>query len=314
MKKSHSLLWLVICSILALFFMSCGGHDGISELSDKIKEFADSQPGKIGVAVITADGDTLTVNDSADYPLMSMFKLHEAIAVCRRLDCYPAGLDSTVKVCRRELDPETWSPMMHDFQADEFTVSVGALLDYILIHSDNNASNILFDRIVSAPETDACIRSVLPQHDFRILYTESQMKSDNSLSYENRTSPLAYASLVNRLFTDSIVSRGKQDFVIRAMQECKTGMTRIAAGLPDDGRIYFAHRTGTGYVNRRGGIVAVNDGGYVRLPDGRSYTIVVLIKDFDGTGEQAESIIARISRAVYDHISRSQSLRLSHDG
>ena len=75
-------------------------------------------------------------------------------------------------------------------------------------------------------------------------------------------------------------------------------MSRIGAGLPED--VYFAHRTGSGYVNVRGEIVAVNDGGYVRTPSGKSYSIAVFVKDFGGTQADAEDAIARISESIYN--------------
>ena len=39
---------------------------------------------------------------------------------------------------------------------------------------------------------------------------------------------------------------------------------------------------------------------FVSLPDGRHYTIAVLVKDFNGSEEEAARAIARISAAVYD--------------
>lgn len=77
-------------------------------------------------------------------------------------------------------------------------------------------------------------------------------------------------------------------------------MARIAAGLPEG--VSFAHRTGSGYINSRGEVIAVNDGGYVLLPSGMGYSIAVLVKDFGGEPEEAEKVIAQISKAVYEFI------------
>ena len=154
-------------------------------------------------------------------------------------------------------------------------------------------------------ETDIYIRSISPEGDFNISYTEADMKKDIPKSYANRTSPLSYACLVNKIFTDSIVSADKQDFIKEAMARCATGMERIAAGLPDSG-ISFAHRTGTGYTTPDGKITAINDGGYVRLPDGTGYSIAIFVKDFEGNQEIAERTISLISKTVYDNLSSSR--------
>ena len=121
---------------------------------------------------------------------------------------------------------------------------MGRLLEYILIDSDNNASNLLFDRIVSVDETDRFVRR-FTSGDFRLVYKESGVQEEHARSYDNRTSPLAYAELVNKVFTDSVVSRDKQEFVQRAVAACGTGTARIAAGLAGTDGVEFAHRTGS---------------------------------------------------------------------
>lgn len=302
----HALVFASGCALL-LAALSCGCHNtgrdsGYGELVERLGEITEGKPGSFGVAVITDDADTIVFNNSSCYPMMSMFKLPEAIAVCHVLDMRQQDLDSALTVRRSDLDEHTWSPMLKDYAGEEFTVTVGRLLDYILIGSDNNASNILFDRIVSTAETDSYMRTILPESDFRIVHKESEMKADIMKSYDNCTSPLSYACLVDRLFKENIVSDVKQKEIIRAMTVCNTGMDRIAAGLPESGGVVFAHRTGSGYTNSRGEVIAVNDGGYVRLPSGKGYSIAVLVKDFGGMQEDAEKIIAEISGAVYESI------------
>lgn len=270
-----------------------------------LHEVVDEQPGQFGIAVIIDNNDTIVLNNSSDYPMMSMFKLHEALAVCHRLDMKSADLDTVLELRRSELDAETWSPMLKEHVGESFRLTAGELIDYILVCSDNNASNFLFDQIISAPETDACIHEMLPGSDFAIKHREADMKAEIGKSYENRTSPLAYAMLVNRLFTDSLVSVSKQEHVKRGMRNCDTGMPRIAAGLPDVPDIVFSHRTGSGYVNDHGEVIAVNDGGYVELPSGKKYTVVVFVRDFGGEQEEAEQIISRISSAVYEYVDNS---------
>lgn len=289
--------------------VSCGCQRGKDDskaherLVERLVEITDGQPGRFGVAVITDSADTIVFNNSADYPLMSMFKLHEALAVCHALDIRGEGLDMIVDVPESELNRNTWSPMIDGYTGGTLKTTVGELLDWLLIHSDNNASNILFDRIVSVAGTDAYVRSLLPEDSFRLRWKESEMQEEHSRSYDNCSSPLSYASLVNRIFTMDIVSRDKQDAVIRAMRLCDTGLARITAGLPAEKGLSFAHRTGSGYVNSRGEVMAVNDGGHVHLPSGKSYSIAVLVRDFKGEQADAEKVIAKISGAVYDCLS-----------
>lgn len=274
-----------------------------TSLKTEIATLLADKPGQIGVAVIINGpdgGDTVTVNNSGDYPLMSMFKLPQAIAVCHKLDDEGARLDSALTIPRRQLNPDTWSPMLKDFPRGDIRLTVADLIDYILIHSDNNASNLLFDTFASTAETDSLMRTFLTEPDFRIIYTEDQMQRNHDLSYQNRCSPLTYAMLVNLLFTDSIVSPEKQAYILKGMKTCQTGMDRIAAGLPEN--TSFAHRTGSGYINDRGEIVAVNDGGFVTLPSGLTYSIAVFVKDYPGEQPAAEALIAEVSAVVAKYL------------
>ncbi len=121
-------------------------EEGYVALEKELAGIVDSVPGQVGIAIIINNKDTVTLNNTNDYPLMSMFKLHEAIAVCHTLDMHSIGLDTAITLSINELDKNTWSPMLKDYTTDIFSVSVKSLLDYTLVSSDNNASNILFEK------------------------------------------------------------------------------------------------------------------------------------------------------------------------
>lgn len=60
--------------------------------------------------------------------MMSVFKLHQALAVCHDLDRRGVSLDSVVTLRRDSLDPDTWSPMLKEHQEAEIKLPVGQLL------------------------------------------------------------------------------------------------------------------------------------------------------------------------------------------
>lgn len=102
-KTARIFFCLVACITGGIIFASCGmtktktGTEGTNvaeALRDSIQLIVDSYPGEIGMALITDAGDTLAVNDTAKYPLMSVFKLHQAIALCHMLDVSGISLDS----------------------------------------------------------------------------------------------------------------------------------------------------------------------------------------------------------------------------
>lgn len=271
-------------------------------LQDSLQALADSCRGKVGIALITDRGDTLTVNDNSGYPLMSVFKLHQAISLCHAFEAAGGSLDSVVTIRRDRLNPDTWSPMLKEHTGDVIAVSVRDLLGYALKLSDNNASNYLFDNMEPVAATDSFIATVIPRGSFRLSVTEGDMWSDHSLCYDNRSSPLGAAILINRLFTDSIIGRDDAGYIRTALQECKTGTDRIAAPLQDLDGVVVAHKTGSGFRDGNGMLTAHNDVAFVRYDGNRHYALAVLIKDFNGSEAEASEVIARISATIYSSL------------
>ena len=267
-------------------------------LTDSISRIASTYPGEIGVAIIINNRDTVTVNNKSIYPMMSVFKVHQALAICHRFDQEGLSLDTLLTIRREELDPRTWSPMLKEHPEPSITLPVKALLRYTLIQSDNNASNLMFERLVHVTETDSFIATLIPRSSFQIAYTESEMAADHAKAYANYTSPLGAAMLMNRLFTDSLVSREKQRFIMQSLSECTTGKDRIAAPLVGKEGLFLAHKTGSGYIDN-GVLAAHNDVAYITLPNGVRYTLAIFVKDFKGNESQAAQVAAHISALVY---------------
>lgn len=303
---------LTLVALIAVFYKPGKGKarpvDREQLLADSISQIVSSYPGEIGVALIIDSADTITVNNSSIYPMMSVFKLHQALAICHDFDRKGLSLDTMISIRRDALDPDTWSPMLNDYPEASFSLSVRDLLRYTLAQSDNNASNLMFKRLVGVEATDSHIATLIPRQDFQIAYSEEDMSADHAKAYANYTSPLGAAMLINRLFNDSLVSNEKQAFIINTLQECKTGTDRIAAPLLGKDNISIAHKTGSGYTNADGILAAHNDVAYVTLPDGTSYALAVFVKDFKGNETEAAKAIARISTAIYSILSTKQTI------
>ena len=67
------------------------------------------------MAVIVNNRDTVKVNNKSVYPMMSVFKVHQALALCNDFDNKGISLDTLVNINRDKLDPKTWSPMLKDY-------------------------------------------------------------------------------------------------------------------------------------------------------------------------------------------------------
>lgn len=281
-------------------------HPLINSLTDSISQIASTCPGEIGVAIIINNTDTVTVNNKSVYPMMSVFKVHQALALCNDFDNKGISLDTLVNIKRNQLDSKTWSPMLNDYSEPVILLTVGNLLRYTLVWSDNNASNLMFKDMVDVARTDDFIATLIPRSDFKIAYTEEEMSADHDKAYSNYTSPLGAAMLMNRLFTEKLISDEKQSFIKNTLKECMTGADRIVAPLIDKEGVTIAHKTGSGYVNENGILAAHNDVAYICLPNNVCYTLAVFVKDFKGNESQASQYIAHISAVVYSFLDQAQ--------
>lgn len=293
---------LLLTAVAVILLTACRQRDAVSHdyktgLGKELTAIADSAKGDVGIALIY-DGDTLTVNNDAIYPMMSVFKLHQAVALCRMFEENGTSLDSVMTLRRSELDPDTWSPMLKDHTGEEISLPMRRLLEYTLIESDNNASNEMFVRLMSPAACDSVIAGIIPRGSFEIRFNEAEMQDDHSRAYSNRTSPLGAAILIDRLFTDTLVGKSYQDFIKSALLRCQTGPDKISAALSETEGITIGHKTGSGYRDENGRLAASNDVAFITLPDGRHYALAVFVKDFDGTDAEAAATIARISAAV----------------
>lgn len=269
----------------------------VSMAEELLDAIADA-PGTVGIAFVSAD-DTVLINNGVRFPMMSVFKLHQSLAVLDRLRLSGRTADSVLHIPAAEIDSTTWSPIFRERGYCDWSINVGELLRYALISSDNNASNILFDHIVDPAGTDRYIRSAAQDTTFRIAWSERQMKQNHDLAYDNYSSPLSAALLIRDLFAgESTIDPADRKFVCDALTTVTTGQDRLGKAIEGHDNILFGHKTGSGYRNGRGELAAHNDVGYFRLPDGRDYALAVMIRDFAGSEEEASDLMARISGIV----------------
>ena len=289
-----------------VLFYCCGCRNTYtsdsSSLRDELYALVDTVPGTVGIAFIS-DNDTATVNNGVKYPMMSVFKFHQALAVAENVEKRGTTLDSMLLIHTDELDRDTWSPMLKKYPEGDFNISISELLAYAITQSDNNASNYMFDNLLSVEATDSYTAALIPRESFRLAVTEAEMFEDHSLCYENRSSPLGAALLIDRLCSDIAICTRDRDFIIRAMRECRTGTDRIVAPLAGIEGVAVAHKTGSGFRDPATGILSAhNDVGFITLPDGRHYSLAVLVKDFKGSEAEAAKAIAEVSAAVYAYL------------
>lgn len=287
--------------LFAAVLLASGCTDQNDCLRRRIGNTANKINATVGVAVIINGKDTLTCNNSQKYPLMSVFKFHQALAVADRLHQEGASLDSVLHIRRQEVKEGTYSPLRDEHPDRDLRLSIGELLRYTLQLSDNNACDILFDRVADVGQTERYIRG-LGIGEFDIVCNEEQMAQKEENCYRNWSSPLSAAMLLEKFLTGACVEGTDYQFIKQLMLECPTGKERLPRPFVEK-EVILGHKTGTGGRNSDGRLIAVNDLGFVQLADGTRYTIAVFIKDAEASLSACEEVIAEISQAVFEHIS-----------
>ena len=279
MKKRIRTIWtgvLCLCPVLAL-------QAGWGDLQEQLRRMVADKKAQVGIAVIVDGRDTLTVNNDVRYPMMSV------------------SFDTLVHIRPDDLRPDTYSPLRDKYPEGNLSLSVGELLKYTLHLSDNNACDILF-RVFGGPAaTDEYLRS-MGLRDFAIEATEDDMHRDLADCYRNWTTPLEAVRLLEWLVSGKAAKGAYRDFIEQTMISCQTGRDRLPAPLAGT-KAVIGHKTGTGDRNGKGQIIGTNDIGFVFLPDGRRYSIAVLVRDSEESEQATARIIADVSEAVYRYVS-----------
>lgn len=300
---------IIYCLKLFLVFLSVNVSpmllyaDG-NALKAKLEHYVQSCHAEIGIAVITDVHDTVCLNNTCHYPMNSVFKLYQALAVADVLQKHEIALDSCIFIEHKELHAETYSPLRDRYPVGDFSLSIAELLKYSLQQSDNNACDILFDHIIGVEETDKYIRT-LGVENFSIRVNERDMFQNHETANKNWTYPLVAASLIYKLFTESLYKPVYQNFLTEVLMECRTGEGRLAKPLLSTEAI-IGHKTGTGFMSSSGLPQGINDVGFVSLPSGRHYSIAVFIKSSQHDMRETEQMIADISEIVYQYILSEQ--------
>ena len=75
-----------ILSILLVFALPAIAKDKKGELEKLLREAIANKKAQVGIAVIINGEDTITLNNEVRYPMMSVFKFHQALSVIHYLE------------------------------------------------------------------------------------------------------------------------------------------------------------------------------------------------------------------------------------
>ena len=107
--------------------------DSIRRLQNELTSFVEKKDARIGVAVIINGKDTVSVNGSKDFPMMSVFKFPLALAVAKWVDANGMSLNDSIAFGPKALIKDTYSPMLKKYGTELYKMSFKELLEWALI-------------------------------------------------------------------------------------------------------------------------------------------------------------------------------------
>lgn len=279
-------------------------HAGYSELPP---ESTDLQPllqdllpaasqAKVGIYLYDRHNKRAwSLQDEAGYPLMSVFKLPQAVWYLRQVEQGVTSLSSRRHVRRAELLQNTYSPMLTDYIRPEFDVTTQQLLRYSVSLSDNNAVDLLLAESGGVVALQQFLRERGLQQT-TIEVNEQQMHQQFSAQYANHTKPSDLALLLEQLAEGQLLTPLHQALLWQWLTETPTGPKRVKAAIPSGS--VWRHKTGTSGKADDGTIAAVNDIGLLQLADGRQWLLVMLVKDSHFDYAESEALMAALSQRL----------------
>lgn len=277
------------------------GRD-LDSLRQQVSAYLAKQPADVGFAVYAIeDGDTMSYNGDKSYPLMSVTKFPQALALLKLVDDGKISASKPLRVTPQHLTQRTASTLKKDHPYSSFELSIPEVLRYAVGQSDNISSNVMFDAEGGPEGVTQYLRSIGVEG----VTIGADYRDGMALVQKNVGTPKAVALLLKKFLADKLLSDSSSQLLWMTMEQSLSGADRIKGQLPPGTSV--AHKTGTSGVNADGAIIALNDVGIIRLPNGKHVAIAAFVGNSKASADQSAKIIATLSRMVWDEYSDPRS-------
>ena len=263
----------VFLSLLA--FAMQPAHAAVSSpsllsLEQQLRAVVGSASSNVGVAALDlATGETVSINGDVRFPMASTVKVAVAAAYLNQVDHGRRSLDDRIS-----------------------GQSAASLMQRMLIHSDNRATDILI-RDLGGPDALQDWLRFQGFANIRVDRTIARLLSDRRDLWDIRDSstPMAMVELLQKLDKGNVLKPQSRSYLLDLMGRCATGKNRIRGLLPWGTRV--EHKTGTlnGYTS---------DVGFITLPNGHRVAVAMFARG----GSDRPRTIAEAARTIYDGFTR----------
>ena len=100
-----------------------------AQIEQRLETYIKAQNARIGVAVIINGTDTVSVKGKRYFPMLSVYKFPQAIAVADYCDRHDISLNDSIGISADELKPDIWSPMRDKYGLKDISLPGSGLLN-----------------------------------------------------------------------------------------------------------------------------------------------------------------------------------------
>ncbi len=295
----------------------------LSKLAGRFRE-------PVGIAVSeVGQGWIAAVDGWSVFPQQSVSKTWVALTVMDAVDRGRMRLADPV-LMRPEDRSVFYEPISRRIGRKGYSTTVRELLERAIIDSDNAANDRLLALVGGVGVVEATLRAKGihgvhvggPEHELQSTiagmtwrpeiagwkFKEARAQLPDAVrdAAEARylanppdgAAPAAVAEALAALRAGRLLSAASTETLLQIMTEVRTGRTRLRAGIP--GGWSIAHKTGTG-PDWRGGSVGINDVALLTAPDGRTYSVAVMIRHTTKPLGQRRAFMRQVAQAVVQH-------------
>ena len=302
------------------------------ELQDRLAALAAAYKEPVGIAVTdVAARWTAEVAGDEVFPQQSVSKLWVALSVMQAVDRGSLSLGQQV-VLTPDDRSVFYQPLASRIRGSRgFATTIDDLLRRQLTMSDNAANDKLVRELggggavdrtleekglgglgVGETERDMQTRAAgltwRPEYGQTWIFKQAREKlpdevRDAALNQylanpPDGAKPAAITETLAALKRGELLSPNATSYMLDLMAQCRTGTSRLRAGLPHDWAI--AHKTGTG-PDWRGASVGINDVGVITAPDGRSFAVAVMMRETKKPFSARQAFMQKVARTVVDY-------------
>jgi len=287
---------MILSLVLTLIIIPSLQDTSMSTLRESVMQEFKSVKGTFALAYYDlSSGSALLINEKESFHAASTMKTPVMIEVFKQVRAGKFGLDDSILVKNEFKSIVDGSPYQMDLSEDSDDsmyrringkATVRELLYQMITVSSNLATNILID-LVDAKNVTETMRGIGAGDILVLRGVEDGKAYERGLN--NTTTAYDLMVIMKTIAEGKAVDQAASKEMTGILLDQKF-RDQIPALLPDGVRV--AHKTGS--------ITGVrHDSGFVILPDGRTYVLVILSKGLEDE-EAGKRAIARISRLIYD--------------